>query len=117
MKNRINILNEIKFNENQLSIINIITRYSKLASKGNLDTNIYYSEKKTNTQLRKKNKKQWEKIFKEDISVVEGMQKGRNSIHFDGGKFSPVMDGPTHCFHKWVASHLLTSENNLNEKQ
>ena len=69
--------------------------------------NIYYSKKKTNTQLRKKNKKQWEKIFKEDISVVEGMQKGRNSVHFDGGKFSPVMDGPTHCFHKWVAQNLL----------
>jgi choline monooxygenase len=22
---------------------------------------------------------------------------------FDGGRFSPAMDGPTHCFHAWVA--------------
>ena len=61
----------------------------------------------TDTYLRKKNKNQWQKVFKEDISVVEGMQKGRNALHFDGGKFSPIMDGATHCFHKWVASNLL----------
>ena len=78
---------------------------------------IYYSKKNTDTKLRKRNTKQWKKVFKEDISVVEGMQKGRKGIHFDGGKFSPVMDGPTHCFHKWVASNLLTLENNLHEKQ
>jgi phenylpropionate dioxygenase-like ring-hydroxylating dioxygenase large terminal subunit len=78
---------------------------------------IYYSKKITDTNLRKRNTKQWKKVFKEDISVVEGMQKGRKGIHFDGGKFSPVMDGPTHCFHKWVASNLLTIENNLHEKQ
>jgi choline monooxygenase len=41
------------------------------------------------------------------------MQKGRNSVHFDGGKFSPVMDGPTHCFHKWVAQNLLNKINKL----
>ena len=78
---------------------------------------IYYSKKITDTNLRKRNTKQWKKVFKEDISVVEGMQKGRKGIHFDGGKFSPVMDGPTHCFHKWVASNLLIKENNLHEKQ
>ena len=63
--------------------------------------------KKLYGTLRKKNKNQWQKVFKEDISVVEGMQKGRNGLHFDGGKFSPIMDGATHCFHKWVASNLL----------
>jgi hypothetical protein len=25
---------------------------------------------------------------------------------FDGGRFSPVMDGPTHNFHHWVASQI-----------
>ena len=38
--------------------------------------------------------------------MVEGMQRGRHGVAFDGGKFSPVMDGPTHCFHKWAASQL-----------
>jgi hypothetical protein len=45
-------------------------------------------------------------VFKEDIFVVEGMQKGRSARHFDGGKFSPAMDGPTHCFHQWVAGQM-----------
>jgi len=45
-------------------------------------------------------------IFQEDIGVVEGMQRGRQSPAFRGGAFSPVMDPPTHCFHKWVANGL-----------
>ena len=56
--------------------------------------------------IRAKNKAQWREIFEEDIFVVEGMQKGRHGPLFDGGKFSPVMDGPTHTFHEWVAQSL-----------
>ncbi len=56
--------------------------------------------------LREKNKTLWEGVLKEDVFVVEGMQKGRSGRYFDGGKFSPVMDGPTHLFHHWVASQL-----------
>lgn len=48
----------------------------------------------------------WQDIFNEDVKVVEGMQKGRHGPLFDGGKFSPVMDGPTHVFHKWVAGKM-----------
>lgn len=48
----------------------------------------------------------WHEVFEEDISVVEGMQAGRAGIYFDGGKFSPAMDGPTHCFHAWVAGQM-----------
>ena len=48
----------------------------------------------------------WKTVFSEDIGVVEGMQRGRNGLMFDGGKFSPVMDSATHCFHKWVAKLL-----------
>ena len=55
------------------------------------------------------NKLFWKTIFEEDISVVEGMQKGRQGRSFDGGKFSPVMDVATHNFHKWVAEELLKS--------
>jgi hypothetical protein len=43
------------------------------------------------------------------------MQKGRNAPSYDGGKFSPVMDCPTHHFHKWVASALLVEQNASNK--
>jgi len=57
--------------------------------------------------LRNNNAALWAGVLEEDIFVVQGMQKGRAGIHFDGGKFSPVMDSPTHCFHQWVAARLL----------
>ena len=52
----------------------------------------------------------WQEVFSEDIGVVEAMQRGRHSPGFDGGKFSPVMDPPTHAFHKWVARKLQEKE-------
>ena len=55
---------------------------------------------------RAKNSRMWEEIFVEDIASVEGMQAGRGAPHFDGGRFSAVMDSPTHCFHDWVARRL-----------
>ena len=48
-------------------------------------------------------------VYKEDIFVVEGMQKGRYANGFDGGRFSPVMDEPTHVFHDWYARKILNS--------
>jgi len=56
--------------------------------------------------MRTKNTAMWKEVFEEDIFVVEGMQRGRHAGMFDGGKFSPVMDSPTHCFHAWVAAAL-----------
>ena len=53
--------------------------------------------------LREKNAVMWREVFEEDVFVVEGMQAGRHAPGFDGGKFSPVMDEPTHTFHDWVA--------------
>lgn len=67
---------------------------------------IYYASKDTNDALRMRNTAQWKEIFEEDIGVVEGMQKGRSAPGFDGGRFSPAMDGPTHCFHDWVAAKM-----------
>ena len=57
--------------------------------------------------LRKQNHKQWEDIQKEDVDIIQGMQNGRNSPSYNGGNFSPVMDNPTHHFHKWVAQNLI----------
>ena len=56
--------------------------------------------------LRRKNAELWQRVFAEDVSVCEGMQRGRSSEGFDGGRFSPVMDGAVHCFHQWVAKSL-----------
>jgi len=74
---------------------------------------IYYAAPSAATPhldgLREKNAALWKGVFEEDIFVVEGMQRGRHGVLFDGGRFSPVMDGPTHTFHAWVASKLSTS--------
>ena len=56
--------------------------------------------------LREANRQGWRIIFAEDQGVVERMQRGRASPAYQGGVFSPAMDGPTHCFHKWVAGSL-----------
>ncbi len=56
--------------------------------------------------MRAANTRLWRGVFEEDVFVVEGMQRGRYGELFDGGKFSPAMDGPTHCFHRWVAERL-----------
>ena len=84
---------------NPLSVTKIIERAA-----------FYFSEKleqkKSMKKLIIKNKNFWKNIFEEDIYVVEGMQKGRNTRMFDGGRFSPSMDIPTHNFHKWIARAL-----------
>ncbi|MEL7259071.1 MAG: SRPBCC family protein [Pseudomonadota bacterium] len=67
---------------------------------------LYYAEPDTDAKLRAKNTEQWKEVFEEDIFVVEGMQRGRHADQFDGGRFSPVMDSPTHCFHDWVAGKV-----------
>ncbi|NOR32831.1 MAG: Rieske 2Fe-2S domain-containing protein [Sulfitobacter sp.] len=69
---------------------------------------LYYAEATTDPELRARNTDQWKQVFEEDIFVVEGMQRGRHAVQFDGGRFSPAMDGPTHMFHDWVASQLET---------
>jgi choline monooxygenase len=51
----------------------------------------------------------WRIVFSEDVFAVEGMQAGRASPGYRGGVFSPVMDAPTHHFHRWVAQKLTRS--------
>ena len=67
---------------------------------------LYYAQPNTDAKLRAKNAALWKGVFVEDIGVVEGMQKGRRAPGFDGGRFSPIMDSPTHCFHDWIAGQL-----------
>lgn len=70
---------------------------------------LYYATPETDDALRVKNSEQWKEVFEEDIGVVEGMQRGRHAVGFDGGRFSPVMDSPTHCFHEWCASRVAAN--------
>jgi len=67
---------------------------------------IYYASPDSDASLRVRNTAQWKDVFVEDVFVVEGMQRGRAAPGFDGGRFSPAMDGPTHLFHDWVAARV-----------
>jgi len=58
-------------------------------------------------EMRKKNAKFWKEVMTEDIKAIEGMQEGRSSPAYNGGNFSPIMDNPTHEFHKWIATNLI----------
>ena len=57
--------------------------------------------------MREENVRIWKNVMSEDIKAIEGMQEGRNSPVYNGGIFSPLMDNPTHQFHKWVAGNLI----------
>ncbi|WP_299207108.1 aromatic ring-hydroxylating dioxygenase subunit alpha [uncultured Tateyamaria sp.] len=71
------------------------------------NVHLYYAQPDTDPALRMRNAAQWKQVFEEDIFVVEGMQRGRQTPAFDGGRFSPAMDGPTHLFHTWVAERMM----------
>ncbi len=66
--------------------------------------------------IRADNAHLWKGVFEEDIGVVEGMQLGRHGPQFDGGRFSAVMDGPTHVFHQWVAASIQQHRANVSPK-
>ncbi len=68
---------------------------------------LYYAAANVPRTPREANARLWRQVFEEDVFVVEGMQRGRAATGFDGGRFSPAMDGPTHRFHAWAASRLL----------
>ena len=88
----------------------IICLIPETASKTREVYEIYYAREESLGEdyagLREANRKQWLRIFEEDRFVVEGMQRGRASPAFTGGAFSPAMDPPTHCFHKWAANAM-----------
>ncbi len=59
---------------------------------------------------REANAENWRAVFAEDVDVVEEMQRGRASPAFRGGVFTPVLEPPTHCFHRWMARSLARAE-------
>ena len=73
---------------------------------------LYYASDDIDAALRVQNSALWKEVFEEDVFVVQGMQNGRRARAFDGGRFSPAMDGPTHCFHQWVAERVTRQRQN-----
>ena len=72
---------------------------------------IYYADESVRGEefaaMRATNTEMWRTVFAEDVGVVEGMQRPwAHAPGYDGGKFSAVMDAPTHHFHSWVAAAL-----------
>jgi hypothetical protein len=47
----------------------------------------------------------WRDILIEDVFLLKAC-KSRQSSKYDDGKFSTVMDAPTHHFNEWVATVL-----------
>ena len=52
----------------------------------------------------------WRSSFAEDLGGVEALQRGCHSAAFDGGHFSPVLDTPTHHFHRWATRRFAAPE-------
>ena len=80
------------------------------SDKTNERIELYYADPEITaaewSSLRAKNAKLWRGVFAEDVDVCEGMQRGRLSDRFDGGRFSPAMDGGVHLFHAWIARQI-----------
>jgi choline monooxygenase len=72
---------------------------------------LYYVGEETTgpgyANLRAAVRETWREVFAEDVGVVQGMQEGRASPGFDGGVFTPVLEGPSHCFHRWAARAMM----------
>jgi len=67
---------------------------------------IFYATPDVDPVLAAENAARWKVVFEEDIFVVEGMQAGRAAPGFDGGHFSPAMDGATRAFHAWAGARM-----------
>lgn len=57
--------------------------------------------------------KEWLNIWTEDRGIVELMQRGRASSAFEGGAFSPALDGATHELHRWEAQRLQSGSKSV----
>lgn len=87
-------------------------RLEPLAPDRTLDVlQIYYFDEQAVcddlSTVRAQRTEAWKEVFVEDLGVVEGMQRGRHSPAFDGGRFSEVMDATSHHFARWCATRLV----------
>ncbi len=52
----------------------------------------------------------WSDLNREDLDVLERLQRGRRSPAYEGGRLSPHWEGPTHRFGGMVVDALLADE-------
>jgi len=55
----------------------------------------------------------WRDLNREDIDALERLQLGRRSPAYDGGRFSPAWEGPTHDFGGMVVAAILADESDF----
>ena len=49
----------------------------------------------------------WDDLNREDLGMLELLQKGRLSPAYDGGRLSPHWEGPTHDFGRRIVEQIL----------
>jgi choline monooxygenase len=60
--------------------------------------------------VREQTIERWNKVFVEDIDVVERLQQGHASPAATGGRFSAVQDEVVHRFQRWLLERMLGRE-------
>ena len=83
LKNRIETIQKFKSGNNSSSLINIISRYTKLANKGNLEKNIYACKDKINSKLFEK---------KSEINVFKFLQSLENLVNTNDWEYDQLIN-------------------------
>ena len=83
LKNRIEAIQKFRLGNNFSNLINIISRYTKLASKGNLKNNIYTCKDKINTKLFEK---------KSEIDIFKFLQLLENLVSTEDWEYDQLIN-------------------------
>ena len=82
LKNRVETIQKLKLGKNSSNLINIISRYSKLANNGNLENHVYSCKDKINVELFEK---------KSEIDVFKFLQLLENLVNTKDWKYNQLI--------------------------
>jgi len=82
LKNRVETIQKLKLGKNSSNLINIISRYSKLANNGNLENHVYSCKDKINIELFEK---------KSEIDVFKFLQLLENLVNTKDWKYNQLI--------------------------
>ena len=83
LKNRVETIKKFKLGKDSSNLINIISRYTKLANKGNLDNHTYSSKDKINIELFEK---------KSELDVYKFLQLLENLVNTQDWKYNQLIN-------------------------
>ena len=83
LKNRIETIQKFRLRNNSSNLINIISRYTKLASKGNLENHIYTFKENINIKLFEK---------KSEIDVFKFLQILENYVNSENWEYGQLIN-------------------------